>query len=99
MASAARCTASGTRSDPDQSNYRLIANILQEPLGGNFAALLLFHRLLIDPTADRRELQALIADVAVERDLVAGGAALAFAGHEIGEIGLVAALAAIHEFR
>src|SRR5712672_1160656 len=54
---------------------------------------------LIDPAADRRELQPLIPDVAVERNLVAPRAPLAFAGCKIGEIRLVAASAAIREFR
>src|SRR5215470_18951317 len=77
----------------------LVANILQEPFGRNLPPLLLLHGLLVHPPADRGELQALIADIAIERHLVAAGAPLALAGDEIGEIWLVAAPAAIHELR
>src|SRR6266404_1859699 len=79
--------------------HKSVTNVLQEPLGRNFAASALLHRLFIDPAADRRELQPLIPDVAVERNLVAPRAPLAFAGCKIGEIRLVAASAAIREFR
>src|SRR5437762_741899 len=82
----------GTRSS-------LVANVLQEPVGRDLAAFLLLHRLFVDPTADRGELQALVADIAIERHLVAAGASLGLARDEIGEVRLVAALAAIHEFR
>src|SRR5438477_4243865 len=79
-------------------NKLLVTNVLQEPFGWNFAALLLFQRLPVHPAADGRKLQALIADVAIERHLVAAGAAFALAADEIGEIGLVAALPPIGEF-
>src|SRR5882672_3322311 len=75
-----------------------IPDVLQEPLGRNFPALLLLHGLLENPAADRGELQALVADIAIERDLVAAGAPGAFAGDEVGEIRLVAALAAVSKF-
>src|SRR5687768_12155414 len=78
--------------------HALVPNILQEPLGRNHAADLALDRLLVDEAADRGELQALVADVAIERHLVARGAALGLARNEVGEIGLVAPLAAIHEF-
>src|SRR5437588_5765686 len=79
--------------------HALIPNVLQKPFGRNLAALLLPHRLPIDETADRRKLQALVADIAVERHLVRARAAFAFAGDEIDEVGFVAALPAIHELR
>src|SRR5262245_45174867 len=75
----------------------LIPNVLQEPVGRNLAALLLLHGLLIDEAADRGELQALVADVAIERDLVAVRSSLALAGDKVGEVGLVAAATAIGE--
>src|SRR5262249_45219870 len=83
-------------SHPERS---LIPNILQEPFGRDHPALVLFDGLLVDPSADRGELQTLVADVAIERDLVTAYPALAPAGDEIAEVGLVAALAAIHELR
>src|SRR5262249_24154716 len=83
-------------SHPERS---LIPNILQEPFGRDHPALVLFDGLLVDPSADRGELQTLVADVAIERDLVTAYPALAPAGDEIAEGALVAALAAIHELR
>src|SRR5882757_5488461 len=76
-----------------------IPNILQEPVGRDLASLLLLHGLLVDKAADRGELQSLIANIAIERHLVATGAPLAFARYEVGKIRSVATLAAIHEFR
>src|SRR5258708_29992583 len=78
---------------------RSITNVLQEPLGWDFAACACLHRLSIHPTTDRGKLQSLIADVTIERDLFAAGATSAFAGYEISKIRLVAALAAVHEIR
>ena len=49
--------------------------------------------------ADRGELQALVPEIAIEGDLCGACAALAVAGHEIGEFGLVAALATVREIR
>ena len=48
----------------------LIADILQEPFGRNFPAQLVLLRHFINPSADRRELKSLIADVTIERDLI-----------------------------
>src|SRR3954451_4055608 len=85
--------------DRHQNHAALIPNVLQEPLGWNLPPLLLLHGLLIHPAADRRKLQALIADIAIEGHLIAAGAPLALAGDEIGELGLVSAPAAVREFR
>src|SRR5215831_11855084 len=74
-----------------------IPDVLQEPLRRNLPAHLALHRLLENPAADGGELQALVADVAVERDLVARRAAGALARHQVGEIRLVAAAAAVAE--
>src|SRR6266566_32077 len=79
--------------------HKSVTNVLQEPLGRNFTAFALLHRLFINPAADRGEQQSLIADVAVKRDLVAPCASLAFARRKIRKIRLVAAAAPIREFR
>src|SRR5688572_14105937 len=67
----------------------LIADVLQEPLRRDLPSLLRLHGLLVDQSAHRGELQALVADVAIEGDLVARGAALGLAADEIGEVRLV----------
>src|ERR1700687_4381758 len=76
-----------------------ISYILQEPLGRDRTPQAALLGQFVYPTAHARELQTLVADIAVEGDLVARGAALTLAGDEIGEFRLVATLAPIAELR
>src|SRR5258708_13247325 len=57
-----------------QDRMRSITNVLQEPLGWDFAACACLHRLSIHPTTDRGKLQSLIAHVTIEPDLFPPGA-------------------------
>src|SRR4051812_26722546 len=76
-----------------------VPDVLQKPFRGDLPSYRALLGQFIHPTADTGELQALIADVAVEGDLIGRGAAFAFSGDEIGEFRLVATAAAILEFR
>src|SRR4051812_41641703 len=76
-----------------------VADILEEPVRRDLPPEPPPDRLAINPAADGRELQALVADVSVKRDLVAARAARAFAGDEVGKLRLVPALSAVVEFR
>src|SRR5258705_3388676 len=76
-----------------------VSYILQEPLGRDRTSQAARLGQFVHPTAHARELQTLVADIAIEGDLITRRAAFAFAGDEIGKFRLVTAFSAIAELR
>src|SRR5689334_9672768 len=63
----------------------LVADVLQEPLGGNLAARALRSRRFVDATGDRIELRALQVAALRVRHLLPRGASGAPSRHQVGE--------------
>src|SRR5258705_3599940 len=76
-----------------------VSYILQEPLGRDRTSQAARLGQFVHPTAHARELQTLVADIAIEGYLITTSAAYAFPGDEIGKFRLVAAFSAIAELR
>src|SRR4051812_10443641 len=84
---------------PAAGPWRLIANVLQKPFGWNLPPHLLLLGHFVNPSSHGGELQTLIAHIAVEGDLLRRSPSRTFSRHQISKVGLIAAAAAIVEFR
>src|SRR6266436_5709131 len=76
--------------------FPLVSNVLQEPLGGNFPPETSRFGFSVHQAADRGELQALVAEVVVERDLLFACSSRHFAGDEVAIVGIIAPETAFH---